>query len=202
MFADDDVSRFDVAMEHAAAVGVVDGVADVHQAAEQLAQFERSSAGVTRRVSRVFEAHRLGGALEGLPVGLAPLDPPFITGVEAVDGLLEGVAADEPHGVIGTAVGVGPQPVDRDDTGMFQPSGHFGLEQEPLAADRVVGMLIEDLFERDLAVELGVEGDVNGPQAATGMRPQHAEPLAAAGVRVHGVTSRGTADSARGRVGD
>ena len=31
-------------------------------------------------------------------------------GVEALDGLLEGVAPDEPHGVVGPAVGVGPSP--------------------------------------------------------------------------------------------
>ena len=39
------------------------------------------------------------------------------TAVEAVDGLLERVAADEPHGVIGAAVAVGAQAVDRHDPG-------------------------------------------------------------------------------------
>ena len=47
-------------------------------------------------------------------------------------GLLEAVAADEPHGVVGPAVGVGAQAVDRDDPRVLQPAGDLGLEQEPL----------------------------------------------------------------------
>ena len=64
---------------------------------------------------------------------------------------------------------------------MLQPAGDLGLEQEPLAADRVVGVLVEDLLERDLAVQLGVERDEDGAQAAPGVRPQDAEPLAVGG---------------------
>jgi hypothetical protein len=39
---------------------------------------------------------------------------------------------------------------------MFEPSGDLGLLEEPLAADRVVGVLVEDLLEGDLAVQLGI----------------------------------------------
>ena len=59
--------------------------------------------------------------------------------------------------------------------------------QEPLAAGRVVGVVVEDLLERDLAVQLAVERHEHGPQAAAGVRPQDAEPLAVAGGRADGV---------------
>ena len=72
--------------------------------------------------------------------------------MEAVDGLLEAVAADEPHGVVGAAVGVGAQAIDRDDAGVLQPAGDLGLEQEARAAGRVVGVVVEDLLEGHLAV--------------------------------------------------
>ena len=106
-----------------------------------------------------------------------------VVGVEAVDGLLEAVAPDEPHGVVGPAVGVGAQAVDRDDPRVLQPAGDLGLEQEPLAAGRVVGVLVEDLLQRHLAVQLGVERHEDGPQAAPGVGPQDAEPLAVGGGR-------------------
>ena len=141
-------------------VGVVDRVADVGEPPQQLAQLQRPPAGVglQRRV-----------------------------GVEAVDGLLEAVAADEPHGVVGPAVGVGAQAVDRDDPRVLQPAGDLGLEQEAGAADRVVGVLVEDLLERHLAVQLGVQGDEDGAQAAPGVGPEDAEPLAVGGGRADGV---------------
>ena len=50
IFADDDVGRLDIAVEHAPAVGVVDGVADVDEPAQQLAQAP-ASAGPGRRSS-------------------------------------------------------------------------------------------------------------------------------------------------------
>ena len=61
---------------------------------------------------------------------------------------------------------------------MLQPAGDLGLEQEPLAADRVVGVVVEDLLQRHLAVQLAVEGDEDGAQAAPGVGPEDAEPLA------------------------
>ena len=104
-------------------------------------------------------------------------------GVEVFDGLLERVALDEPHGVVGSAVAVGAQAVDRDDAGVLQPAGDLGLGDEPLAAGRVVGVLLEDLLECHLAVQLGVQGDEHRAQPAPGVRPQDAEPLAVAGGR-------------------
>ena len=70
---------------------------------------------------------------------------------------------------------------------MLQPAGDLGLEQEPLAAGGVVGVLVEDLLQRHLAVQLGVEGHEDGAQAASGVGPQDAEPLAVAGGRADGV---------------
>ena len=70
---------------------------------------------------------------------------------------------------------------------MLQPAGDLGLDQEPLAAGRVVGVLVEDLLERHLAVQLAVQRHEHRAQAAPGMRPQDAEPLAVAGGRADGV---------------
>ena len=69
-----------------------------------------------------------------------------------VDRFLEAIAADEPHGVIGAAVVVSAQSVDRDDPGMLEPAGDLGLGEESESADRVVGTMVEDLLEGDLAV--------------------------------------------------
>ena len=160
MPADDDVARLDVPMQDASRVGVVDRVADVQEPPQQLAQLQRTPAGV------------------GLQA---------VVGVEAVDGLLEAVAADEPHGVVRAAVAVGAQAVDRHDARVLQPAGDLRLQQEPLAAGRVVGVRVEDLLEGHLAVQLGVQGHEDGAQAAAGVGPEDAEPLAVGGGRADGV---------------
>ena len=110
--------------------------------------------------------------------------------MESLDRLLEAVAPDEPHRVVRPAAVVSPQAVDRDDAGVLQPAGDLSLEHEAPAAVRVVGVAGEDLLERDLAVELGVEGDEDGAQAAGGMGPQDAEPLAT-GVGITDAVARG-----------
>ena len=101
--------------------------------------------------------------------------------MERGDGLLEVVAPDEPHGVIGPAVGVVAQAVDGDDPGVLQAAGDLGLDQEPGAAVGVVGVVVEDLLEGDLAVQLGVEGDEDLAQAALGVGPEDPEPAALGG---------------------
>jgi hypothetical protein len=40
MLADDDVAGLDISMENPARVGILDRIADVHEAPQQLAQFE------------------------------------------------------------------------------------------------------------------------------------------------------------------
>ena len=47
-------------------------------------------------------------------------------------------------------------------------------------------MMVEDLFQRDLSVQLGIQGHEDGAQAAAGMRAQDAEPLAVGGGRADG----------------
>ena len=74
--------------------------------------------------------------------------------VKPRDRRLQAVSANEPHRVIGPAVLVLSQPVDRDDPGVLQAAGHLGLEHEPLAVLGVVGMALEDLLEGDLAMQL------------------------------------------------
>ena len=71
---------------------------------------------------------------------------------------------------------------------MLQPAGDLGLEQEAGAAGRVVGVLLEDLLQRDLAVQLLVEGDEDGAEPAVDEGPQDAEPLALGGRDADGVT--------------
>ncbi len=118
MLAQNDIGRFDVAMQHAPAVRVIDGVADVKEAAKQLAQLQRMSAPVAFQI---------------------------LVGVVLVDGLLERIAANEPHGVVGPSAFVGPQPVDRNDTRVLQPAGDLSLQQEAGAAGGVVSVPVENL---------------------------------------------------------
>ncbi len=98
--------------------------------------------------------------------------------MEGVRGLFQAVTFDEPHRVIGPAVGVGAESIHRDDPRVFEPAGDLGFEQEAGAADGVVGVLVEDLLERHLAVQFLIEGDVDGAQSAAGVGPKDAEPLA------------------------
>jgi hypothetical protein len=147
-------------VDHAAAVRVIDGVAGGDEPPQQLAQLERPAAGV-------------------VPEGLV--------GMEAVDGLLEGVALDEPHGVEGPAVGVGAEAVDRDDAGVLQAAGDLGLGQEAGAAVGVVGAVVEDLLEGHLAVQLLVAGDEEGAQAAAVVEAEDAVSLPVRGGGADGV---------------
>ncbi len=91
--------------------------------------------------------------------------------MKGVCGLLQAVTLDEPHCVVGPAVGVGAQAIDRDDPRVLEAAGDLGLEQEAGSADRVVGVLVEDLLERHLAVQLLIEGDMDDPQSAAGVGP-------------------------------
>ena len=72
--------------------------------------------------------------------------------------------------------------------GMLQPAGDLGLEQKSLAAHRIVGVLLEDLLERHLTMQLGVECDEHRSQASLGVRAEHPEPLAV-GCRGPGVVA-------------
>ena len=101
--------------------------------------------------------------------------------MEPADGFLERIALDEAHCVIGMAVGIGAQAVDGYDSGVLQAAGDLGLGNESLATVRVVGVLRTDLLQRHLAVQLVIERHEDSAQAAPGMGPENAEPLALAG---------------------
>jgi hypothetical protein len=58
----------------------------------------------------------------------------------------------------------------------------------PVAAAFIVGVAVEDLLQRQLAMQLGVQSHEDGVQAAFGMRSENAEPLAVAGGRADGIT--------------
>ena len=147
-------------MKHASAVSVLDGIADVGETPQQPPQLQRASAGILRV--------RPGG-------------------MEVIDRLLEALSLDEPHGVVGPAAVVGPQPVYRHDAGVFKPAGDLGLEHEAGAAEQIVGVRVEDLLEGNLAVQLRVQGHEDGAQATLGVRPQDAEPLSVGGGRADGI---------------
>ena len=135
-------------MQHAAAVGVGDGVADVNKAAQQCTQLH----GPLSRIEPLI------GAL-----------------VEAGHRLLQAVAADETHGVVGPAVRILAQAVDRHDARVLQAAGDLGLQEEAGAAVGIVGMPFLDLLECHFAPQFLVAGHGDLPQPSFGMRPEDAE---------------------------
>ena len=72
---------------------------------------------------------------------------------------------------------------------MLEPAGDLGLDEEPLAAGRVVGVMVEDLLECDFSVQLDVQRHEDRPQPSSGVRPQDPEPLAPRGCRPDGVAA-------------
>ncbi len=81
--------------------------------------------------------------------------------MKLLDRFLEAVAADKPHRVIRTAVIIRAQTVNRHDSGMLEAARDLGLDQKAVSAGRVVGAVVVDLLESDLAVELRVQCDEN-----------------------------------------
>ena len=145
IFTDHDVAWLQVAMEHAAAVGILDGVADVEEPPEELLELDGP----------------LADAGHGSGVGMEPLE-----------GVGQAVAADEPHRVERPASGVVAEAVDRDDAGMLQAAGDLGFEHEPGAAARVVGVPFLDFFERDLAVQFAITRHEDLAEPSLGVRTE------------------------------
>ncbi len=139
MLTDNDVARLDVAVQHAPSVRIFDCVANIDETTQQRAQFQRAPAVVLlqRRI-----------------------------GVEPVDGLFHAVAADEAHRVERPAIAVSAQAVDRHDAGMLEAAGDFGLQHEPLTTHGIVGVLVENLFQRHFPVQFFIQRDEDGAQAA------------------------------------
>ena len=152
--AEHDVAGLEVAVQHATRVGVGQSIADVEEPAQQLAELER--------------------LLDRVGVGAGGV-------VEAVDGLGQGVAPDEPHGVERAAGRVVAQAVDRDDPGVLELAGDLGLEDEPGPTAAVVGVAVLDLLEGDLAVKFVVQRHRDDAEPAAGVRPDHPEPAVPGG---------------------
>ena len=95
------VVRLQVAVQHAAAVGVGDDLADGDEPAQQPAELDR------RRVG------------PGMPL------------VIGLDDLDEAVVAQEPHGVKRAAIVGDAQAVDWDDPGVLEAAGDLGLDHKP-----------------------------------------------------------------------
>jgi len=68
---------------------------------------------------------------------------------------------------------------------VLQPACDLGLGDEPLTADLVVGVLLQELFQRHLAVQLAIQRHEDVAQPAPRMGSQDAEPLAVAGRGAH-----------------
>ena len=85
--------------------------------------------------------------------------------MEGVDGLLETVSLDEPHGIIRPAIAVRPQPVDRHNAGVFEPAGDLGFADEAVPTGLIIGVRVVDLLECHLAMQLAVERHEDGAQA-------------------------------------
>ncbi len=121
-----------------------------------------------------------------------------------LDGLLEAVALDEPHGVERPAVIVGAEAVDRHDPGVLQAAVDLGLQDEPAAEVGLGDLVGPDLLEGHLAAELLVAGDVDAAQPALAVEAEDAEPRAGAagrggvGRRRPGVAAGRLAASVRG----
>ncbi len=139
-------------MEHAAAVRISDGVADIGEPVEQLPQLECASRELRRDsgVSSMIVPNRL----------------------------VQAGSLHKPHGIKRPAVVVDAQGVDRHDSRMLESAGDLGLEQEPIAAVGVVGAFGLDLLQGHLALKLGVEGHRDLADASLRVQAQHVKPHA------------------------
>ena len=97
--------------------------------------------------------------------------------MELVDGVGEGLALDEAHGVARVAVVVGHQAVDGHDAGVLQAGSDLRLQQEALPVGGHL-LVLAHALQCDLAVQLPVLGDEHLAESAAGVK---AERLVAAG---------------------
>src|SRR5215475_5375822 len=125
-------------MQHSATMRIRNGVADINKAPQKLAERQSPLTTVSLR----------GGC------------------VIARDRVLQAVSSDEAHGIKGTAIGIGPESVNRDDAGMLQASRYLGLQDKAGAALRVIRVRFLNLLEGNFAMKLFVSGQKDLAQAA------------------------------------
>jgi len=87
----------------------------------------------------------------------------------------ECLPSDEPHDVIGTAVGVTSEAVYRNDSRVLQPPGDLRLAFEAGPAHRVVGKARLHLLESDFPPQLHVVSHVDVAQPASRKETQDLE---------------------------
>ena len=110
VFAEHDVAGLDIAVQDAAVVGIMQGVADVDQTANELVQLDGARA--------------LNPAPYGAQLAL----------VKFLDRVHQAVAADEAHRVERSAVRVSSQAVNRHNSWMLQAAGNFRFQKETRSA--------------------------------------------------------------------
>ena len=103
-------------MDDAAAVRIADRLADGQRSSQELLQSQTSLAWIARSFDRIMKA---------------------------VDRLVEILALDESHRIVGLAAVVAPQVVNGHDAGMLEAAGDFGFQAEPVAAGRVAAGRLE-----------------------------------------------------------
>ena len=91
------------------------------------------------------------------------------------DRFLQAVPANEPHHIERPAVVELSEAVDGHDRRVLQTPGDFGFHQKPLSAFRLRGEPRLDFLQRDLTVQLCVQGDRNLAESSPGMGPQDTE---------------------------
>src|SRR5262249_45392580 len=130
---------------------------------------------------RMTNTHESPEKLAQRQCSLARVAPGLVDRVEPRNGLFEALASDEPHGVVGAAVGVAAQAIDRHDPRMLQFPGDLGFEHEPGPAPRIIGIPVLDLLQRHLAAQLLVAGQVDLTESPLGVRPKDLEPKPGSG---------------------
>src|SRR5262245_8031807 len=98
--------------------------------------------------------------------------------MELFNDLLERLAADESHRIVGPPVGIRPQAIDWHNARMFESAGDLRFPDEPLAAHRIVGDVRLDLLERHFAGQFAILCDEDLAESPAGMWPENAKPLA------------------------
>ena len=175
-----DVDRLDVAVQNFPVVGVGDRVAGVDESSDQGVEV------------RTLARQGLLSVAHGL--------------VQAADGGLQGLAPDEPHDVVGPAVRTFAHPVDRDDPGVLEPAGDFGLTFEAGPVLEVVGPSVLDLLDGDVPMDFPVVSQADDAQAPLGVfladLVARAQPVRSLGPRVGRAFGEPGQDDPKLRVGD
>ncbi len=131
-------------MDHPAAVSIFDRIAHVDETPEQLLEPQR---GLARTKAAAL--------------------------VKLLDRVFETLALDESHHVERLTPGVQADPVDGNNSGVLQPRRHLGFHKESRPAVRFLEMLLQQLFEGDLAVQLHIEGDRDLADSPLGVGANH-----------------------------